>query len=150
MPFFQMNYTAIIIAVIAHFILGFIWYTPLFGKVWGREMGYDMNVKPKSSELVRGMVFMILGNLLMAVVLFYTMALWRPMTWGQDPLLMISPLREGLMTAIIVWLGFFLPVDIGRVAWERKSWKLFFIDTGYHLASLLLVALIFAYSRPSI
>jgi len=40
------NMVAILVAVVANFILGFIWYTPLFGKVWGREMGYDSNEKP--------------------------------------------------------------------------------------------------------
>jgi hypothetical protein len=39
--------TAIIVATVANFILGFLWYTPLFGKAWAKEMGYDMNVKPR-------------------------------------------------------------------------------------------------------
>ena len=40
--------SAILIAVVANFILGFIWYTPLFGKTWAREMGFDTSVKPAS------------------------------------------------------------------------------------------------------
>ncbi len=43
----EINMVAILVAVVANFILGFIWYTPLFGKVWGREMGYDPNEKPE-------------------------------------------------------------------------------------------------------
>ncbi|MBK7243776.1 MAG: DUF1761 domain-containing protein [Saprospiraceae bacterium] len=39
----QINMTAIAIAVVANFVLGFLWYTPLFGKAWGKEMGYDPN-----------------------------------------------------------------------------------------------------------
>jgi len=47
-----------------------------------------------------------------------------------------------MMAAVFTWLGFLLPVDLSTVAWERKSWTLFFINTGYHLISLIIVALI--------
>jgi len=47
--------------------------------------------------------------------------------------------------AIFTWLGFYLPVDIGAVTWEKKSWKLFWINTGYHLAMLLVVATVLTY-----
>jgi hypothetical protein len=33
----NINYLAIIIAVVAHFVLGFLWYTPLFGKAWAKN-----------------------------------------------------------------------------------------------------------------
>ena len=36
---------AVLIAVVANFILGFLWYTPLFGKAWAKEMGFDMSGK---------------------------------------------------------------------------------------------------------
>ena len=49
------------------------------------------------------------------------------------------------MAAVFTWLGFFLPVDLGTVAWEKKSWKLFGINTGYHFVSLLVVARILAH-----
>ncbi|MGE0772508.1 MAG: DUF1761 domain-containing protein [Cyclobacteriaceae bacterium] len=45
-------------------------------------------------------------------------------------------------SAVFTWLGFYLPVDIGAVTWEQKSWKLFFINTGYHLAMLFVAAII--------
>ena len=35
------NMVAILVAVVANFILGFLWYTPLFGKAWAKEMGFD-------------------------------------------------------------------------------------------------------------
>jgi hypothetical protein len=37
-----------------------------------------------------------------------------------------------VVAAFFTWLGFFFPVDLGSVAWERKSWKLLFINTRYH------------------
>jgi hypothetical protein len=141
MPNIHINMLAIIIAVVSNFILGFIWYTPLFGKVWGKEMGFDMTQKPPTSALMKGMIFMIIGNFLMAWVFAHNMAVWNPVTWGLPPSEM-SANSNAIMGAVFTWLGFFFPTDLGTVAWEGKSWKLFFINTSYHLISLLLVAMI--------
>ena len=70
------NITAIIVATIANFILGFLWYTPLFGKAWAKEMGFDMTEKPPSGELAKGLIFMAIGNFLMAYVLAHNNAAW--------------------------------------------------------------------------
>ncbi len=137
----HINFTAILIAVAANFILGSIWYMPLFGKIWGREMGYDMNEKPKSSEMMKGMVFMVIGNFLTAWVLAHNMAAW---TFVPETKAM-SPLANGMMAGIFTWLGFYFPLDLSNVVWERKSWKLFFINTGYHLISMIVVSLIISH-----
>ncbi len=141
MPNIHINFLAVLIAVIANFILGFIWYTPLFGKAWGKEMKFDMTKKPPASAMIKGMVFMVIGNFFMAYVFAHNIAAWDPTSWGQAPSPM-SPTGNAFMAAIFTWLGFFLPTDLGTVAWEMKSWKFFFINTGYHLVSLVLVALI--------
>jgi len=138
---FPINYTAILIAVVANFILGFIWYTPLFGKAWAKEMGFDMSVKPSSGEMAKGMIFMVVGNFLMAYVFANNMAAWSFVP-GMDQMPAIGTI---LNSAVFTWLGFYLPVDIGIVTWEKKSWKLFGINTGYHLAMLLVAAAILTY-----
>jgi hypothetical protein len=143
MPNIHINMLAILIAVVANFILGFLWYTPLFGKAWGKEMGFNMDQKPPASALIKGMVFMVIGNFLMAWVFAHNMAVWNPVTWGLPPSEMSSNVNgSAIMAAIFTWLGFFVPTDLGTVAWENKSWKLFFINTTYHLLSLVVVAMI--------
>jgi hypothetical protein len=142
----HINWIAIIVVVVANFIFGFIWYTPLFGKAWGKEMGFDMNQKPPSSELAKGMIFMVIGNFLMAYVFANNMAAWDPTSWGQPPS-PASPAMMAVVAAFFTWLGFFFPVDLGSVAWERKSWKLFFINTSYHFLSLVIAGLILQYMK---
>jgi hypothetical protein len=134
----QINYTAILVAVVANFILGFLWYTPLFGKAWAKEHGFDLSVKPPSGALAKGMVIMVIGNFLMAFVFAHNMAAWSFVPDMKDA----SAISIILNSAIFTWLGFYVPVDLGVVAWEQKSWKLFFINTGYHLAMLLVAATI--------
>lgn len=138
---FTVSFTAVIVAVVANFFLGFIWYTPLFGKAWGKEMGYDPNMKPQKSEMIKGMAFMVIGNFFFAWVLAHNMAAWKfvPDMAGM------SPFAYAANTAFFHWLGFFMPVQLGATVWEKNSWKLFAINTGYHLASLLVVAAVLAY-----
>lgn len=133
---FKINMMAILTAVVANFVLGFIWYTPLFGKIWGKEMGYDPNMKPATSEFVKGMVFMVVGNFLMAWVLAHNNAAWQFVPDMKE----MGPLGTTLNSAFFTWLGFYLPGQLGATVWEKNSWKLFGINTGYHLASLLVVS----------
>ncbi|MEO9806010.1 MAG: DUF1761 domain-containing protein [Reichenbachiella sp.] len=144
MPEIQINFVAVIVAVVLNFILGFIWYTPLFGKAWATEMGFDPNEKPEGSVMARGMIFMVVGNFFLAYVFAHNIAVWDPMTWGQGPSEM-SKMANIANAAFFTWLGFFLPIDLGGVAWEKKSWKLFGINTGYHLLSLIVVAAVLIY-----
>ncbi|HCM77330.1 MAG TPA: DUF1761 domain-containing protein [Cytophagales bacterium] len=135
------NFTAVIVAVVANFILGFLWYTPLFGKAWAKEMGFDPNVKPTGGEMARGMIIMVIGNFFLAYVFANNMAAWSFVP-GMDQMPKIGTIMNA---AIFTWLGFYLPVDIGVVTWEKKSWKLFGINTGYHLAMLIVAASILTY-----
>ena len=137
----KINMMAILVAVAANFVLGFIWYTPLFGKVWGKEMGYDPNEKPDKSVMFKGMAFMLIGNFLFAYVLSHNIAAWMFVPGIKE----MGPLSSALMTAIFTWLGFYLPGQLGATVWEKNSWKLFAINTGYHLASLLVVAFVITY-----
>lgn len=141
-PNIHLNLTAIIVAVIANFVLGFLWYTPLFGKIWAKEMGFDTSTKPPTGAFVKGILFNLIGNFLLAFVFFHDIAIWYPQTWGLEASADVTPTAMAFMGTFFTWLGFFLPVDLNTVGWEMKSWKLFFINTVYHFLSLLLVALI--------
>ncbi len=134
----QINVIAVLVATAANFVLGFLWYTPLFGKAWAREMKFDTSVKPPSGAIAKGMIFMVIGNFLMAYVFAHNNMAWT-----------FVPGMETYSTAAIIgnaavftWLGFYLPVDLSRVAWEGASWKLFGINTTYHFLMLLVAATI--------
>lgn len=137
----QVNMVAVLVAVIANFILGFLWYTPLFGKAWAKEMKFDTSVKPPSGALAKGMIFMVIGNFLMAYVFGHNIAAWSFVP-GMEQMSIAGRIASA---AIFTWLGFYLPVDLSDVAWEGKSWKLFAINTGYHFMMVLVAAVILTY-----
>jgi hypothetical protein len=137
----KINMLAILLAVVVNFVVGFIWFTPLFGKIWGKEMGFDPNMKPDKKVMFKGMVFMIIGNFLFAWVFANNIAAWMFVPGIKE----MSPLSNALMSAIFTWLGFYFPGHLGATVWENRSWKLFFINTGYSLVSLLVVGFILTF-----
>lgn len=137
----DISITAILVAVVAQFIFGFVWYTPLFGKTWAIEMGMDPDAKPESSKMVKMMVLMILGNFLFAWVFAHNMAAWDFVPGMEEA----GKINNTISAAIFTYLGFFLPQDLGIISWEQKSTKLFLINTSYHLIAVIIVAFILAY-----
>ena len=134
----HINMMAVLVAVVANFILGFLWYTPLFGKAWGQEMKYDSSVKPPGGEMVKGMIFMVIGNFLLAYVFAHNIMAWSYVPGAQE----MSVTQNIMSSTIFTWLAFYLPGDLGSTVWEKKSWKLFGINTGYHFMMLLVASLI--------
>ena len=84
---------------------------------------------------------MVIGNFLFAWVLAWTMAGWQFIPGAAE----MGPVVNAVNSAIFLWLGFYVPGHLGATVWEKKSWTLFAINTGYNLAALLVVAFILSY-----
>ncbi len=134
----DINMMAVLAAVAANFVLGFIWYTPLFGKAWAKENGFDINRKPTGGEMAKGLTINIIGNFFLAYVYAHNMMAWTYVPGASE----MSATSTIMSSAIFTWLGFYLPVDLNAIAWEGKSWKLLGINTGYHLMSVLVASII--------
>ena len=144
MPDIQLNYMALLVSVVAGFFLSFVWYTPLFGKAWAREMGFDPDATPPTPQLIKSLLLTILSVFLVTFVLANNMAAWTPSTWGVSGVQIVK-YDHALQAAGFTWLGFFVSNLLLGVAWEKRSWKLFAIDAGYYLSLLLVIAFITVY-----
>jgi len=144
-PHIHLNWIAIIVAVVASFLVGGLWYGPLFGNPWKREMGVPPDAKPPGSEMMKSLGLNLFGTLLTAFVLAHDVLGWRPSAWnaGADA----SPAVYGFFAGFFAWLGFMVPVLLNGVAFERKSWKLFFINAGFQFVSLQIIGMILSYWR---
>lgn len=132
----QINMLGVGIAVIANFVLGWLWYGPIFGKAWAIEMGMDLNKKPEASVMIQGMVMMVIGNFLMAYVLAHDLFAWSNVP-GMEDMTGISALFSA---SFFTWLGYYVPTHIGATTWENKSWKLTGINLAYHFLTLFIAA----------
>ena len=138
----QINVVAVLVATVASFALGMLWYAVLFMKPWAREMGFDSNMRPSGKVMARNVALSLVGNFLFAWVLAFYFAGWRLLPGGPSE---FGALAFGLNSALSAWIGFFLPIHLSRVVWEKHSWKLFSINSGYNLVATAIVALIIAY-----
>lgn len=135
------NYLAVVVAAAVSIVLGFLWYGPLFGKKWMALAGIT---PPQTGEEKKGMtrsyLLMTLGSLVMSYVLAHAVV------FGNG-YLMTSGASAGASAGFWNWLGFIAPVTLSVVLWEGKSWKLWFLNNGYYLISLVLMGVILSVWR---
>lgn len=130
------NYWAVIAAAVVNMVVGFLWYGPVFGKPWRREMGV---AEGKMAGKSMGWTYFLL--LVSSLVMSYVLA--HALVFG-NAYLMMSGAAAGLQGAFWYWLGFIAPVLLGAVLWENKSWKLWFINAGYYLVALMVMGAVLA------
>lgn len=142
-PELSVNYLAVVVCAVAAMPVGFAWFGPVFGRAWAREMGFESMERPGAAAMARSMGLFFLGSLLIAFVLAHGIAVWRPSTWGggED----MAPHVYALNGALWTWVGYFVPLQLGRVAWEQKGWRLVAINAGFDLVRLLLFGFVLAY-----
>jgi hypothetical protein len=134
------DYWAVFGAAVAAMVLGFLWFGPLFGKQWTRAMGIsheqmeEMKAKGMPS-MWRSYLIMFIGALVMAFVLAHVLVAFGNVMGGID---------SGVSAGLWMWIGFVAPVTIGSVLWEKRSWRYWFITSGYYLVSLILMSIIIA------
>jgi hypothetical protein len=131
------NYLAVLVAGIASMVVGFLWYGPmLFAKPWMKLMGHTQEtMKKEQAKMTKTYSLSFVLALITAYVLSHVMALSE--SYFGNP-----PLMTGLTSAFWMWLGFVMPVQATDVMFGGKSFKLFAINTGYQLASLLVMGIV--------
>jgi hypothetical protein len=132
-------------ALLASFVIGSLWYGPLFGKAWAKAMGFPTDVRPGGAELARGIALNLVGTFLMAFVLAHDVAVWRASSWGLGP--DSAPYVYGFFGGFFIWIGYIVPMLLNGVAFERKSWKVFAIGAGYQFLSFQTMGMILAFWR---
>ncbi|MEM7161858.1 MAG: DUF1761 domain-containing protein [Bacteroidota bacterium] len=111
-----MLYVELLIAAIAAFALGFLWYTALFGKVWQAETGITDEQAKTGIALTHGVAF-----LMMFVIAYFTNGKHM-----QD-----GTIGHGAYHAMENALYFAIPLLIINYMYQKKSFKLILIDAGY-------------------
>ena len=137
MAFAGVNYWAVLVAAIGVWLLGAIWYHLLAGP-WlaaqGRsraQFAEDMKTRRGRPAFYLPFVLSFVAELVMAAVLAGTMAHVGPVT-----------IRNGLISAGIVWFGFVLATMAVNNAFAGRTPMLTVIDAGHWLAVLLLMGIV--------
>lgn len=122
-------------AGIAATVVGFLWYGPLFGKPWSALMGFTPEKMTEAKK--KGMTNAYIANFVAALVMAYVLSKSIAVRGMLDA-------GGAIWLAFWIWLGFIATVMLGSVLWEGKSAKLYWINAGYYLVILCVMALILA------
>ena len=126
------NLLAILVAAASGFMVGGLWYGPLFGKAWQREIGLsDGEIGSANMAKIFGITFLF--SILSAVFLGHLLAHFPD-----------ADFRRVMMISTGIALAFVGPAIGTNYLFGRKSGKLFAIDAGYWLVFYAAMGLVFA------
>ncbi len=131
---YDVTFLPILAAGIVSVLIGYVWYHPrVFGSVWMRHA----NLSPEARE--RGGRRAALGAFI--GLLASMLAAWVMNVIGVA--FGIFDIAGAVLDlALWIWLGFVVPVMLGAVLWEQRSWTYFAINAFYWLVSLSAMAIV--------
>lgn len=137
MQFITEHPIAILVSVLAYYILGMVWYGMLFSKIWMKLNGMtpEFVAKLSKADMRNGMIHGTVMSLITGFVM--TAVLGR----GMEILDMSSPTYP-LIIATILWLPFTGLPFAQSYAYLRKPFVLLCIDAGYMLAGMWTISLV--------
>lgn len=127
-----MNYLAVVVAAVAAFVVGAVWYSPfLFGNAWMKLSGMDPGAMANTTPPLGTLVAEFVRCLVVAYVLARLVVLLGVVDW-------MGATRLGVW----LWIGFPVTLLAGSVIHENVPWKLAAIHAGDWLVKTLLMAAI--------
>ena len=135
MPTFEINYIAVLVSAVAGFVIGALWYSVLFGKVWMKLSGMDN--KKIEKEKKKGMTKSFIGGFVALLVMAFVLAHFVDMAEAATVL-------EGAQAGFWAWLGFVATIMLNKVLWEGKPFKLYLLDAAHYFVVLIIMGAILA------
>jgi hypothetical protein len=129
--FSDLNWLHIFVAALGYFVLGALWYSPLFGKKWVMYHKIDVN----AADAKKGLAAMMIGSF---VWMFITSAALGYLVYRLGLTEFISGVKLGLFTGICFSAA---AISINYL-YLKKPTGLHFIDGLYHVLGQVIAAVI--------
>lgn len=132
----HLNYLAVAVATLAYFALGSVWFSPmLFSKSWMAGHNITMPTDETAKKEMRKsmpklMLVTFVGCFVAVLALGYIETAFMYHGW-----------MTGLKTGILASVFSSIAIALSHM-YTQKSFKLFIIDAGYHVAGLIIAAVI--------
>jgi hypothetical protein len=134
----RINYLAVLVAAIAHFLIGGLWYGLLFGNKfveligWSPEKLRQMESRNPTKAMVLAFLFAVIVSLVIALFIKYTGA---------------RTVFEGIQIAILLWLVI-ASTQFATVMFEDRSLGLYLLNIGYQLVACSMAGVILVLWKP--
>ena len=135
----KINYPAVIVAAIAHFIIGGLWYGLIFSNKfieligWGPAKLQQMENQNNTKQYIIAF--------LSSLLLVYILAHFVQFTKAKSAL-------DGVQTAFWLWLGFIATTQLPTVIFEERKLGLYFLNIGYQFVACAIAGIILAVWKP--
>lgn len=103
----------IILASIAQFIVGAIWYMPLFGNMWGKIHGFASLSKSEQKAAQKQMMPMLAVQFVGTVVTTVVLAEFMKALPDLSPYYLV----------MLIWVGFYVPTQVSAVIFGGTEGK---------------------------
>lgn len=127
----ELNWLAIGLATLASFILGALWFTPLFGKAYDNASGYQR----KKGQTFTTIYYVgpFVGSLVMAIAMAILLTSLSP-----------DDLTDAMMLSLVVGLGVAASASVVNAINPKIAHPLQYgvVTGGYHVVSLLVITAI--------
>ncbi len=134
----DINLIAVLVATVAQFVIGAIWYMPVFGRLWGEMFGFDKLSKAEQKEMQSKMGPYYGLQILVTLATSYVLALFITEMSGTS----------AYVIALWLWAGFVVPTQVSAVIFGgvEAKWipRRISIMAGGSLVCLLVAAWVFS------
>lgn len=152
----ETNFLYIALAALVPMVMGFIWYGPLFGKAWMKQMGFtEESLKEGNMILIFGLSYLfsfMIAFFLQFITVHQLGAFSAMMESGASELTAEAAadfqaflgkyganyrtFKHGLLHGAITGLFIALPILATQAMFERKTFKYIAINASYWIISL--------------
>ncbi len=129
--FAHLNWLAVVLAALAYYLLGAVWFTPLFGKAWDRSIGHDRSKAPKFGP---DYYFVpLISAVIVSLSLGMILAALAPLGFG-----------DALLVGVVIGLGVAAAVSINNALTPHTRHPYLFgaVTGGYHFVGIIVVSAI--------
>jgi hypothetical protein len=135
----KINYLAVLVASVAHFMIGGLWYSVIFGNKFIQLIGWTPEKLQQISSESHGKEYLF--AFLSSLVLVYVLAHFVLYTKARG-------LTDGMQTGFWLWLGFIVTTQLATVVFEQRPFGLYLLNVGYQFVGCLISGAILAVWRP--
>jgi fatty acid desaturase len=117
----NINYWAVLVAAFSAFFIGWIWYGPLFGKLWMKLNGFskeDMHKNALPMPVIMGVNYVATALAALAIAMFI----------GPE-----ANIGFGVFAGLMIAVFWIATSRLNDVLYERKPMALFWINVGYNV-----------------
>lgn len=137
----EINYWAVLLAMISSMIVGSIWYTPkVFGTRWAKLANVDMTGSAKSA------VWPIVTTVIVSFVTAWVLAGASAIAWHFYE---GSFFVAAVVTAILLWAGFTAARFITHDAFEGRPTALTTMNIAHELVTVVIMAVLIGVWPPA-